>query len=362
VSATTVEAARWALEGAAPTNEQAEDACGILARHGAHPSAWLALARGTAHLTVPGVDGLVAFRASGDFLFQLGGPFSAPQDRHLLLRETLSFARARGKRVVALQVRGEDVPLYRASGFRLNQLGQSYALDLTAFSTRGQKFMQLRNKVQRAKKAGVDVLEAGVDLARTDGLWAELEAVTREWLGEKGAGTPLMEFMVGELGRPEDRWRRVLVARQAGRVVGFLTLLPAPDGGGQVVLAGDGPRGALLDLSRRAPDAPPGVSELLVVSAIERLRAEGVTTLHFGLTPLVGLERELDPEAPDTGRSAPVSWFMRQLGKGSSVYPAASQAAYKAKWGAVAEPEWFAWQGRYRVGSLWHLLKVTRCV
>lgn len=316
-----------------------------------HPSAALALNRDTRHFAVPGRPGLVPYREAGGWTFVLCGPFAPAGERAALLDAFRDFARTRGKRVCALQVRRDDVPLWRAAGFRLNQLGTSFSLDLSTFTLRGTAFMQLRNKVQRARRAGVEVVEAGVEVERGPALWAELEGVTARWLGTKGRAAQLMSFLVGELGRPGDDWRRVFVARQAGRVVGFVTYVPAP-----------GARPGLYhDLSRRTPDAPPGVMELLNVTAIERVRGEGAAWLHFGLTPLVGLERESELGG---GGSAFASWFLRWLAAhGEGVYPAQGQAAYKRKWGAlVEEPELFAYEGRYRLSSAYALLKVTQCL
>jgi lysylphosphatidylglycerol synthetase-like protein (DUF2156 family) len=317
-----------------------------LLRWADHPSALLALNEGTRRFRAPGLEGLVAYQEAGGWSFTLGGPFGP--DRAALLDAFRASARARGRRVCGLQVREADLPLWRAAGFRLNALGTSFALDLSTFSLRGQAFMQLRNKVQRARKAGVEVVEAGVDVPRDAALWAELEAVTRAWLTSKGAR--LMAFMVGELGRPEDAWRRVFVARHAGQVVGFVTHVPAP---------GARP-GVLHDLSRRRPDGPPGVMELLNVTAIERLRAEGTAWLHFGLTPLVGLEGE----STEAGGSAWVSALLGWLGsRGDALYPARSQAAFKRKWGTqVEELEYFAYEGRYRLSSMYRLLQVTRSI
>lgn len=314
-----------------------------------HPSALLALNGDTRHFAVPGRPGLVPYREAAGWAFVLCGPIAPQGERAALLGAFRAFARARGRRVCAVQVRPDDVPLWRAAGFRLNQLGTSFSLDLSTFTLRGAAFMQLRNKVSRARRAGVEVVEAGVEVARGPALWAELEGVTARWLGTKRK--ELMSFLVGELGRPDDAWRRVFVARQGGRAVGFVTCVPAP-----------GARPGLYhDLSRRTPDAPPGVMELLDVTAIERVRAEGAGWLHFGLTPLVGLEREAELGG---GGSAFASWALRWLAAhGEGVYPAQGQAAYKRKWGAlVEEPELFAYEGRYRLSSAYGLMKVTRCL
>lgn len=314
----------------------------LLLRHANHPSAFLALRSGTARFAAPGLDGLVAYREAGGYAFVLGGPVAAAGDRPALLEAFRAFARARGKRMVAVQVRPDDVALWRGAGFRLNQLGTSFSLDLARFSLRGQAFMQLRNKLSRARRAGVEVALAEHDEAT----WADLAAVSRAWLTTKGARE--LTFLSGEVGRPDETWRRVLVARQGDRVVGFVTLTPSP---GRLA-------GWQHDLSRRVPDAPPGVMEALVVHAIERLRDEGCAWLHFGLTPLVGLEREPDLGG---GGSALASWLLRALARhGHALYPAATQAAYKRKWGPVVEvPELFAFEGRYRPWSAVRLLQVT---
>lgn len=335
----------------ASTAHHAPGALDTLLRWADHPSALLVLNADTRHFVAPGLPGLVGYREAGGWAFVLGGPFGPAEARPALLEAFRAFARGRGRRVVAVQVRPADVPLWRQAGFRLNQLGTSFSLDLARFTLRGQAFMQLRNKVKRARRAGVEVVEAGREVARDDALWAALDEVTRAWLTTKGRAAKLMTFLVGEAGAPAQTWRRVFVARQGGRPVGFVTYVPAP---------GQRP-GWHHDLSRRTPDAPPGVMELLNVTAIERVRDDGAAWLHFGLTPLVGLEAEAGLGG---GGSAFASWFLRLLGAhGEAVYPSRGQAAYKRKWGPVDEvPELFAYEGRYRLGSAVRLLQVTRAI
>jgi lysylphosphatidylglycerol synthetase-like protein (DUF2156 family) len=332
----------------APLSTRAID---VLARHADHPSAFLALNRETRHFLVPGIDGLIAYRPCGGWLFQLGPAFAPAADRARLLEAFRAFARRERKRICALQLRAEDVALHRAAGFRVNQLGLSYGLDLARFSLAGSRFMQLRNKVKRARRDGVVVEELGPDAPRDAAAWADLEAITRAWLASKGRGKKLLEFMIGELGEPDDRARRVFVARKDGRAVGFVSYVPAW-----------GARGGFLhDVSRRLPDAPPGVMELVNATAIERFREEGAAHLSFGLTPFVGLSPATDAVP---GRSRFVSWLLATLERrGQALYPARSQAAYKLKWEPHhVEPEYFAFEGRFRLSCLVRLLILTRSI
>lgn len=336
------------LEQIEPAGAAAAEA---LARFGHHPSAFLALNRETRHFRAPGVDGFIAYRRSGRWLFQIGSVFAAKDEQPALLAAFRRAAREERCRICAIELRPEDVPLYPAAGFRVNQLGLSYTLDLARFTTAGARFMQLRNKVKRARRAGVEAVEAGVETPRTAELWRRLEAVTAAWLAAKGRKTKLLEFMVGEIGRPEDERRRVFLAIERGEVVAFITYVPSFGR----------ERGLMHDLSRQAPGAPPGVMELLNLAAIERFRADGVPRLHFGFTPFMGLEDGTDAIE---GRSRAVSWILRKLARhGARIYPAASQAHYKLKWNPETRtPEYVAFEGRLRLGCLVRLLLLTRAV
>jgi lysylphosphatidylglycerol synthetase-like protein (DUF2156 family) len=307
-----------------------------------HPSGYLALASRNTLFVRPGREGFVAYRRHGRYRLNLGGVQAPEGAREPLLRAFLGDARAHGDRVVAVQVRREQVELFRAHGLAANQLGSSYALDLRRFSLQGASRLKLRNKLARARKAGVEALELGRDRMLTAGLWRAVENVSRSWLCAKGAAE--LDFLVGELGSPGDRDRRVFVAEQDGRVLGFISYVPA---------WGTRP-GWLHDLTRRLPDAPPGVMELVNATAAERFAAEGASFLHFGMTPFV--VDEVEPDAD----SARLARAIRLLGRHAFVYPARSQADYKLKWAPdVIEREWIAFE-RVSLGAVWALLAATR--
>jgi lysylphosphatidylglycerol synthetase-like protein (DUF2156 family) len=211
--------------------------------------------------------------------------------------------------------------------------------------------MKMRNKIARARKAGITVSELGVDEPRSAQAWDALGAITATWLRGKGQHAKLLEFMVGELGAPDDLERRVFVASHEGRTIGFITYVPAY---GRYA-------GLMHDISRRAPDAPPGVMELINVTAIERFKSEGVRFLNFGLTPFYGITDEAD-NVPT--RSRIVSWLLRMLAKhGAAIYPAETQAQYKLKWNPdTIVPEYVAFEGRFRWSTALRLLQLTRAI
>ena len=309
-----------------------------------HPSGYLAVAPRNTLFVRPGREGFVAYRRQGRYRLNLGGVQAPADAREPLLRAFLDDARAEGDRVVAVQVRREQVALFRRHGLAAAQLGSSYALDLAAFSLAGGARLKLRNKIARARRAGVVAVELGRDRPLSAAGWRAVEQVSRTWLGAKHA--PELDFMVGELGAPDESSRRVFVAEQDGRVLGFITYVPA---------WGARP-GWLHDLTRRLPQAPPGVMELVNATAAARFAGEGAPYLHFGLTPFV-----VDAHEPDAD-STTLARAIRLLGRHPLVYPARSQADYKLQWAPeVVEREWIAFD-RVSLGAVWALLAATRAL
>jgi lysylphosphatidylglycerol synthetase-like protein (DUF2156 family) len=325
------------------------DVGGVLRRHADNASAVLALNRGTRHFCLPHVDGVVAYRAAGrSSLVQLGGVFAPPADRPELLEAFRAFAAAQRRRVVAVQLLPADAQQYAAAGFTVNQIGAEYSRALPGFSLAGKKHVQLRNKVSRSRRAGVRVVEVGRDVAATAEREHALAALDAQWLAAKGRHTKELTFLVGERGGPAAALRRLFVAEDAsGAPLAYVSFSPTW-----------GPQsGWLHDLSRRRPDAPPGALEHVVVTAVERFRAEGAGFLHFGFTPFTSL----DPCHEQPGASALVRRVVGLLAAhGSRVYPAADQLAYKAKWGLdVVQPSYVAFDGRPRPRAVWDLLRLT---
>jgi lysylphosphatidylglycerol synthetase-like protein (DUF2156 family) len=322
-----------------------------VARFADHPSGYLAMNREMRHFTSEGIEGFIAYVPFGGALFQLGGVFATAHDQPRLLAQFRALAKRMGKHICAIQLRPEDLALYQQSGFCINQFGASYTLDLTKFRTSGTRFMKMRNKIARARKSGLTVQELGVDAPRDEAAWEALRSITATWLRTKGRHAKLLEFLVGDLGGPGDRERRVFVATREGKTVAFIAYVPSY---GRYA-------GLIHDLSRRVEDAPPGVMELINITAIERFTAEGVRYLNFGLTPFFGIAEETDC-APT--RSKAVSWILRMLARhGSAIYPAETQAQYKLKWHPeTIVPEYVAFEGRFRLSTAWRLLLLTRAI
>ncbi|MDT0380544.1 DUF2156 domain-containing protein [Streptomyces sp. DSM 42041] len=310
-----------------------------LASHSDNPSAFLALNEGNEHFHDPVSGGVCAYRRAGRHVFQFGGPF-APPDRRADVLE--SFLREAGPRVVAVQLQHADAQLYARHNFTVNQLGASYAVDLARFTLRGSRFVRLRNKISRARRAGLEVAEVRVGEDTT-----QLDAIDESWLQGKGRHAKELRFLVGQRTGAAQCHRRLFAGRIEGRVVGYLNYSP---------VYGSRP-GWLHDLSRRHPDAPPGVMEALNATVMESFASEGAGWLHFGFTPFTGLAARHEV----SGASPVFAHAVRLLARyGEQIYPAASQLEYKEKWAPHAVlPEYIAFRGGPGPVSVWRLLRAT---
>jgi lysylphosphatidylglycerol synthetase-like protein (DUF2156 family) len=319
----------------------------FLDRFGDHSSMALALNRDVEHYFDPGGRGMIAFRRSGGNLIQICGPFCANDERSNVLYSFLTWAGQHGQTLTAVQLRKGDAELYAEHGFSVNQFGCSYSIDLRAFTLRGTRFMKVRNKISRARRRGLAVEEIP-----DHGQDSRLDAIDREWLREKGRHVNELAFLVGERGGAAAPLRRIFLARQGDRPLAYATYSP--------VLGNERP-GWLYDLTRRRRNIPPGTIELIFSTALEAMRAEGVTWLHLGLTPFVGLADDLEiPGSP----SRIVSFLGRQIAEhGEFVYPAKSQEAFKSKWAPdVIEPEYIAFHDGPSIRATIGLLRLTRVI
>jgi lysyl-tRNA synthetase class 2 len=174
----------------------------------------------------------------------------------------LDFAREQGWDVVLLGAREERVADYAALGLRTMQVGLEAVVDPRTFSLEGRAAKTVRKAVGRVARRGWTV--EVVDAARLDaGVTAELAAVEAAW---RRSHRRLYGFAMASdrlWGAPEDGADVYAIARNpAGEARAFQRYVRY--------------RGGLsLDAMRRLDDDPNGISDALVVAALEHARALG---------------------------------------------------------------------------------------
>jgi lysyl-tRNA synthetase, class II len=203
-------------------------------------------------------------------------------------------------------------------------MGDEAIVDTAAFSLDGRAIRKIRQSVTRVEKAGYRAelaSAAELDPETVD----ELEAVSLRWR----QGRPERGFaMALDSVRPHGRCESVvLVARdEAGRVRGFLQFVPSY---GRAAMS--------LSFMRRDRGTPNGLTEFLVVRAIELHRERGIEELSLNFAafgrlldrPGGRLERALRPALVLGSR-----WFQIE-----SLY------RFNAKFSPRWAPRYFLWEG-----------------
>ncbi len=325
----------------------------LLNNYADHPSAFLATNQETQHFLSDTVPGLIAYRLAGrNHVVMAAGLSAKAEHKDALLEDFIAWAKEQGKKVIAIQMLRDDAEVLARHNFTVNQIGTSYSLALNQFKISGSPFMKLRNKISRARRAGVEVKQWGKDFSLSPELESQLKNIDAQWLSQKHAKE--LAFLIGEigdLGKMDESVKRLFVAFSGGEPVAYI-LYTASFGAYQ---------GWMHDLTRRLPDAPTGVMELINLTAIESFIAEKAQHLNFGFTPLVGLSSE--QEIPGVSSRLAQKIFLWLSKHGRFLYPADSQLQYKLKWAPnIVLPEYIAFQGGFSLGGLWDFLKLTQVV
>jgi lysyl-tRNA synthetase class 2 len=187
-----------------------------------------------------------------------------------LLRDALALADVRGLRVGVLGASERLLPVAAQAGLRGFYIGDEAIVETARFSLEGRAIRKVRQSVNRVEKGGytAQLLRLGdVDGA----LLAQLEGVSERWrAGEPEKGFAMaMDSLRGE--HQADCW--VLVARDGNDDVrGFLHFVPTYQ------------RPAVsLGFMRRDLETPNGLTEFMVVRAVQLLADRGVeeVSLNF---------------------------------------------------------------------------------
>jgi lysyl-tRNA synthetase class 2 len=255
---------------ALPDAELRAAAAELVRSHGSDTLAYFKLRRDKHYLFSDDRRAFLGYRIESGVLVVSGDPVGAPESIPDLLRRLGRFAAARGLRLAALGVSEVQRPLFEQLGLRALYLGDEAIVDTAAFTLEGRAIRKVRQSVTRLEKAGFAAeLVGGGKL--DDRMLSELEAVSCS--GRCGAEERGFSMALDAVRRDDQHDTVLLVARDdAGAVRGFLHFVPT-----------FGREAMSLSLMRRDPHTPNGLTEFMVVKAIESLRDRGVeeVSLNF---------------------------------------------------------------------------------
>ena len=220
----------------------------------------------------------VGYRVEAGVLLVSGDPVGPPEALPGLLRDLCGFAEARGLGLGVVGASEEFAELAAGAGLASFYIGDEAIVELDSFSLEGRAIRKVRQAVTRVRKAGYSAT-----LRRMDELSAaelrELEEVSERWRGEE----PERGFSMaidGLRGDYLDASLIVVAKDDSGSVRGFLHFAPCY-----------GREAVSLGLMRRDRDSPNGLTEFLVVSAIEMLRELGIEEMSLNFAAFARLLR-----------------------------------------------------------------------
>jgi len=253
----------------------------FLSRFGRNTNAFLLSYGGYRWFKTAAPPALIGYTQHGRTIIVVGDPLCAPGDARAALT---AFMRALGpcRRIAFVLASAWLVPTLHALGYGTIRVGSDPCFDLARWTPRGNRAKGVRNPANRARRAGVIIAPYRADRGRDQRQEAALHDCARAWLKARRA-LPL-RFLIDCQPLRHATARRYFLARHAGQVVGFVACSPIY-----------GRAGWYLEDVIRRPDAPYGVTELLVVSALAALREEGATMATLGIAPLFEPEPDRCP-------------------------------------------------------------------
>jgi lysyl-tRNA synthetase, class II len=241
----------------------------LVREHGTDTLAFFKLRRDKQYLFDDAGEAFLAYRIENGVLLCSGDPVGPAGALPGLVSKTVAYAERRGLKLAASGVGEELVPLWRQAGLRSLYIGDEAIVETRRFSLEGRAIRKVRQSVARLEKSGFTTELA--EMSELDeATLCELEQVAARWL----AGTSERGFAMSmdSLRTAREVGGVVLIARCGGCIRGFLHFVPSY---GRPAMS--------LSSMRRDRETPNGLTEFLVVRAIEALRERGVeeVSLNF---------------------------------------------------------------------------------
>jgi putative flippase GtrA len=274
--------------------------------YGDHTLAFFGLALENEHFVAPDGLGLVNYRLMHGVAVVAGDPVCAPEAVEEVTRSFLKFCDAHCWRVAFYQARPDYLSAYSALKLSAFKMGEEAIISPQSFTLQGSAMANVRTTCRRGEREGVCIhWYEGVPPAP---VMQQIERVSDAWLASKGEGqTEETGFSTGRFGEimSSARWAEWIAdlapsshGKQPGmpRFVTGVALTSSGEACAFVTFTPIYGTGRALDLMRRAPDAPPGVIELLLVRAIERFREEGAQVVSLGLAAWADSRHEMSAQ------------------------------------------------------------------
>lgn len=256
---------------AAPrTKEDWERANDLVHRWGTDTLAYFALRHDKSYFFSSDGEAMIAYAYLGRYALVSGDPIGRPESIELVIDEFIEMCARHSWGVAFLAIREDEYEQrFFSRGFRSFYLGDEAVIECREFTLDGKKNKSMRQSVGRvARTFRFDVLP---ETEATPELLAQLNAISAKWRGKAPERGFTMALSSDLEGTNPDFLLCVAVDEETGRPGGFLRIVPT---------FGPSP-GYTLDMMRRDPESPNGMTEFLVSNAAFALRDRGAERLSM---------------------------------------------------------------------------------
>jgi lysyl-tRNA synthetase class 2 len=210
----------------------------------------------------------VAYRVEAGTLLLSGDPVGPAEAFPDLLLQVRGFARSRGLKLAAVGASEDLVKIYDGLGLQALYIGDEAIVELDRFSLEGRPIRKVRQSVSRLTKAGFSA-ELRTLATLEPGTLIEIEHVIE--LGRQGRPERGFSMAMDSIrGDCEQDTVFVLARDEHALIRGVLHFVPCY-----------GRPAVSLSMMRRDPSTPNGLTEFLVVQAIELLRSRGIEEMSL---------------------------------------------------------------------------------
>jgi lysyl-tRNA synthetase class 2 len=268
----------------------------------------------------------VGYRIENGVLLLSGDPVGPEASFPALLGELRGFAEARGLKLGAVGASERMCGLYERQGLRTIYIGDEAIVALREFSLQGRAIRKVRQSVSRLTNAGFTA-EVHDVAALDESLIDEVEQVLER--GREGAPERGFSMAMDSLRSERASDTLVVLARdEAGAVGGVLHFVPCY---GRAAMS--------LSFMRRDPGTPNGLTEFLVVKAIELLREREIEEISLNFAAFA------------KWMHSPEKASQRALGKlialGNPFFQIESLYRFNAKFFPRWEPRYLVYEGTF---------------
>ncbi|HTU97087.1 MAG TPA: phosphatidylglycerol lysyltransferase domain-containing protein [Solirubrobacteraceae bacterium] len=309
----------------------------LVRAHGSDTLSFFKLRADKHYFFSPDRVAFVGYRVENGVLLLSGDPVGPDAALPELLADLKEYAETRGLKLAAVGASQRLLPLWEQLGLRTMYLGDEAIIEVGEFSLEGRPIRKVRQSVSRLRKAGYSAeLHRVSELDRV--VAAEVEDVLergREGAPERGFSMA-MDSLHGDHG--EDTL--VVLARDEDHAVrGVLHFVPC-----------FGRSAMSLSFMRRDPRTPNGLTEFMVVSAVELLRERGVDEMSLNFAAFARWIHS--PERPAERALG------RLIALGNRFFQIESLYRFNAKFFPRWQPRYLVYQGalglpRASLAAMW---------